>query len=182
MITRCGDTGDRSSGETVFREGGGRRPAVGGKGKGKTGKVWGWRDERVHSVMGLVLMHAGEYRRWHPDWGVSPDRNQDWQPAVGCLGPDNTFLAHHQLWVWAAAPPSDLHRARQMASGSSGSTIVRRAAGQPFPDAYEARNVFITNLPEVLLLLLHTRTAAQVYQEWQQCEVIIGKRPRRGHA
>ena len=63
----------------------------------------------------------------------------------------------------------------------SGSTIVRRSAGQPLAAAYEARNVFITNLPEVLLLHLDTRTAAVVYQEWLQCEVIIGKRPRRGH-
>ena len=66
-----------------------------------------------------------------------------------------------------------------MASGS-GTTIVRRSAGQPLAAAYEARNVFITNLPEVLLLHMDTGTAAQVYQEWQQCEVIIGKRPRRG--
>ena len=43
----------------VFHYGGRRRPAVGGKGKRKTGKVWGWRDERIHSVMGLVLMHDG---------------------------------------------------------------------------------------------------------------------------
>ena len=64
----------------------------------------------------------------------------------------------------------------------SGSTIVRRSAGQPLADAYEARNVFITNLPEVLLLHLDTHTAAEVYQKWLQCEVIIGKRPRRGHA
>ena len=48
--------------------------------------------------------------------------------------------------------------------------------------AYEARNVFITNLPEVPLWEMHRCTAKQVYQEWQQCEVIIGKRPRRGHA
>ena len=89
---------------------------------------------------------------------------------------------------------SDLQSARQMAMSGSDSTIVRRftgqqlaaaafwrrAAGQPLAAAYEARNVFITNLPEVLLLNLHERTAAQVYHEWQQCEVIIGKRPRRG--
>ena len=63
-----------------------------------------------------------------------------------------------------------------MASGSgcSGSTIVWRSAGQPLTVAYEARNVFITSLPEVLLLHLHTRTAERVYEEWLQCEVIIG--------
>ena len=69
-----------------------------------------------------------------------------------------------------------------MAMSGSGSTIVRRSAGQPLAAAYEARNVFITNLPEVLLLHMHRRTAEQVYKEWQQCEAIIGKRPRRGHA
>ena len=77
---------------------------------------------------------------------------------------------------------SDLQSARQMAMSGSGSTIVRRSAGQPLAAAYEARNVFITNLPEVFLLHVHERTAEEVYQQWQQCEVIIGKRPRRGHA
>ena len=56
----------------VFSEGGGHRPAVGGKGKGKKGKVWDWRDKRVHYVMGLVQRHEGEYRRWHPNWGPRP--------------------------------------------------------------------------------------------------------------
>ena len=168
--------------------GGGHRPAVGGKGKGKTGKVWGWSDERVHSVMGLVQMHEGEYRRWHPVWGPSPSGNADWQqnlqPAVGGLGADHPLLTHHQLQLspMTSSPRSDLQSARQMAIMSgSGSTIVRRSAGQLLSAAYEARNVFITNLPEVLLFHMHQRTAAKVYQEWQQCEVIIGKRPRRGH-
>ena len=67
-----------------------------------------------------------------------------------------------------------------MPLSGSGSTIVRRSAGQPFERAYEARNVFITNLPEAFLFHKHQRTAAQVYQEWLECEVIIGKRPRRG--
>ena len=123
--------------------------------------------------MGLVQMHEGEYRRWHPAWGPSPSGNTDWQkiwqPAVGGM---------------TSSLPSDLQSARQMAMAmsGSGSTIVRRSAGQPLAAAYEARNVFIINLPEVLLLHMHRRTAEQVYQEWQQCEVIIGKRPRRGHA
>ena len=172
----------------VFREGGGRRPVVGGKGKGKKGKVWNWRDERVHSVMGLVQMHEGEYRRWHPDWGPSSGVNEDWQkilqPAVGGLGADHPFLRHHQLQLspMTSSSPSDLQSARQMAMSGCGSTIVRRSADQPLAAAYEARNVFIINLPEVLLFHMHRCTAEQVYQQWQQCEVIIGKRPRRGHA
>ena len=183
-------SGKRTTLPDVFHEGGGRRPAVGGKGKGKTGKVWDWRDERVHSVMGLVQMHEGEYRRWHPDWGPSSGGNEDWQKflrrAVGGLGADHPLRRHHQLQLgpMTSSPSSDLQSARQMARSGSGSTIVRRSAGpsagQRLAAAYEARNVFITNLPEVLLLHMHTCTAKQVYQEWQQCEAIIGKRPRRG--
>ena len=68
-----------------------------------------------------------------------------------------------------------------MAAGF-GSTIVRRSAGQPLAAAYEARSVFITSLPEVLLLHIDkgTGTAEQVYQQWLECEIIIGKRARRG--
>ena len=75
--------------------------------------------------------------------------------------------------------PPDLQSARQMASGIN-STIVRKAAGQPLAAAYEARNAFITSLPEVLLLHMYERTAKQLYEEWQECEIIIGKRPQRG--
>ena len=144
-----------------------------------------------------MLKHEGEYRRWHRNWGprgtwegTSEFLGEDWQkilqPAVGGgLGADHFLLTHHQLQLipMTSSRGSDLQSTRQMAkSGSRGSTIVRSSAGQPLAAAYEARNVFITNLPEVLLLHLHTRTAEQVYQEWLQCEVIIGKRPRRGHA
>ena len=66
-------------------------------------------------------------------------------------------------------------------TSESDSTIVRRSAGESMAEVFEARNLFITSLPEVLLLHMHTeRTAEQLYQEWQRCEVIIGKRPRRG--
>ena len=150
--------------------------------------VWDWKDERAHSVMGLVQLHEGEYRRWHPNWGPSPPGlNQDWQmiwqPAVGGLGADDPFVCHRQLLLipLTSSPPSDLQSAREMArsGSSSGSTIVRKAAGQPWTTAYEARNVYIANLPEVLLRM-HQCTAKAVYQEWLQCEIIIGKRPRRG--
>ena len=159
--------------------------------QGGNGKVWGWRDERVHSVMGLVQNHEGEYRRWHPDWGPCPfssgkneDWQQFWQPADGGLGADHPLLSHHQLQLSPlTSSATNLQSARQMTIMSgSGSTIVRRSAGQPLADAYEARNVFVVNLPEVLLLHMDRCTAEQVCQEWQQCEVIIGKRPRRGHA
>ena len=142
--------------------------------------------------MGLVQMHEGEYRRWHPAWGPSPGgntkRNTDWhnivQPASGGLGADDPLLRHHQLQLipMTSSLPSDLQSARQMAMSGSGSTIVRRSAGQPLAIAYEARNVFITNLPELLLFHKHKRTAANLYRERKECEAIIGKRPRRGRA
>ena len=75
-----------------------------------------------------------------------------------------------------SSPGSNLMSALQMDS-----TIVRRSAGQPLAAAYEARNVFIVNLPEVLLKHLHKRTAAELYKEWLTCEVIIGRKPPRGH-
>ena len=62
-----------------------------------------------------------------------------------------------------------------MASGIN-STIVRKSAGQPLAVAYEASEV-ITSLPEVLLLHMHEHTAKQLYQEWQECDIIIGRRP-----
>ena len=112
-------------------------------------------------------------------------QSEDWrkrlQPTIGGLGDNHTLLTHHQLQLIpvTSSPPSDLQRARQMAAGF-GSTIVRRSAGQPLAAAYEARSVFITSLLEVLLLHMYKRTAKQVYQEWQQCEVITGKRQHRG--
>ena len=62
--------------------------------------MWGWKDERVHSVMGLVQMHEGEYRQWHPAWDPAwPGGNEDWekivQPAVGGLDPDHALATHH---------------------------------------------------------------------------------------
>ena len=101
----------------VFHEGG-RRPAVGGRGKGKTGKVMEWRDERVHSVMGLVVFHEGEYRRWHPEWGASEGGSEEWQklgqPAVGGLAADHPLLMHHQLQLTprTSSALSDLQSAR----------------------------------------------------------------------
>ena len=53
---------------------------------------------------------------------------------------------------------------------------IRKVVGA----AYESRNVFIVNLPEILLHRMWTHTAAEVYDRWSECEVIIGKRPRRG--
>ena len=67
-----------------------------------------------------------------------------------------------------------------MASGS-GTTLVRKSAGQPFTVAYEGRNVFIISLPEVLLLHMDKCTAEEVYKQWLECEIIIGPRPSQGY-
>ena len=106
------------------------------------------------------------------------------QPAVGGLDHDHALVKHHQLVVspMTSAPPSDLQSARRMAPAACGTTIVRRCAGQPLAAMYEARNVFITSLQEIILSHLHRHTASHVHNEWLECEVIIGKRPRRGRA
>ena len=195
-----------------FSEGGeaDQRRAIGGKGKGKSGTVGDERTRRVAAVMGLVIKHEGEYRRWHSAWGPPgtssrSSEDEDWQPVVvadqpaknaltvapavggqvgGGLADDDPLLKHHQLIMCpsTSAYGSDLESAREMASSmlASGSSIVRRAravAGQPL--AYEARNVFIINLPEAFLSHLEKSTAALVYKQWSQCEIIIGMRPRR---
>ena len=189
---------------TVFYEGGEHRelrpehrlrlPAIGGGG-GERGNPTPLNEpnECAHAVAGLVLKHEGEYRRWCPKWGrpTSPE-SQDWhvihEPAVGGrVGANEFLLKHHQLQVGAvtSSSGSDLQSARQaaqqMAMSGSGSTIVRPKAGQPLAVAFEARNVFIVNLPELFLKHLNTRTAAELYEEWLTCEVIIGRRPPRGH-
>ena len=93
------------------------------------------------------------------------------------------LLRHHQLHLspMTSSPPSDLQSAREMAMSGSGSTIVRRSAGQPLAAAYEARNVFITNLPEVLLLHVHrlgsaTSPVARGHA-WRSCQPLAAVAP-----
>ena len=102
------------------------------------------------------------------------------QPAVGGLCADHQLRRHPQLQLGPLSSGPRAGTANR--TSESDSTIVRRSAGESMAEVFEARNLFITSLPEVLLLHMHKCTAKQVYQEWQQCEVIIGKRPRRGHA
>ena len=141
---------------------------------GKGDPFWTFRDERIQYVTEMVERHEGEYRR-RPRLALSvyhSGETEDWrklQPlAIGSRGPDlhldHPFITHRRLQL---APSS--------ASGP-GSTIVRRTAGQdqPLAASYEARNVFIANLPETFLCSLNTRTVDEVYQEWTSWEVIIG--------
>ena len=149
-----------------------------------------WEDRRVHAVMGLVQLHEGEYRRWHTEWGPLPvDCNTDWQRFDGPAPlPGHLFWSHHQLQLRPVTSGirSSLAAAREFCPMPSqyftSSTILRKASSQPLAAAYESRNVFIVNLPEILLKRMWTHTAAEVYEQWSECEVIIGKRPRRGHS
>ena len=88
----------------------------------------------------------------------SEDITEVWQlltqPDVGGLDPDSPLMAHHQLQLHPAtsAAPGTLQGARQIAMSSSASTIVRRAVGQPWEaPSFEARDVFVVSLPEILL-------------------------------
>ena len=60
--------------------------------------------------------------------------------------------------------------------------IGRSYCSQPLAAAYEARNVFITNLPEVFLLHIDKCTAKQLYQEWQQRKSSLARGNTEGHA
>ena len=48
--------------------------------------------------------------------------------------------------------------------------------------AYEARDVYVVNLPELFLHFLRTRYASDIYVEWLRAEIIIGRKPPRGQS
>ena len=48
--------------------------------------------------------------------------------------------------------------------------------------AYEARDVYVVNLPELFLRFLHTRHADDIYDEWLGAEIIIGRKAPRGQS
>ena len=118
--------------------------------------------------LGLVVLHEGEYRQWHSSWGEAPEErgHEDWQQLNRGIKADHWVWRHPQLQMtpMTSKRPPDLQSARQMASGIN-LTILRKAGRQPLADAYEARNVFITSLPEVLLLHMYRRTAKELYEE-----------------
>ena len=47
-------------------------------------------------------------------------------------------------------------------------------------EAFDARDVFIIGLPELFMMHLHSRTARELYDEWLEAEIIIGRKPPRG--
>ena len=139
---------------------------------------------RCLAINGLLKYHEFEHRRWIPDWGPK----QPPEPAVGgsenwqvimepAPAADDPFFGQFQLQRqagWRHAP----------AVGGCGqpSTIVREAAGQPMSTAYEARDVYVVNLPELFLHFLHTRHADDIYDEWLGAEIIIGRKAPRGQS
>ena len=48
--------------------------------------------------------------------------------------------------------------------------------------AYEARDVYVVNLPELFLRFLHARHADDIYNEWLGAEIIIGCKAPRGQS
>ena len=146
---------------------------------GKAQRKRGSEEEvRVHAVMALVSAHEFEHRRAMPHWGPIPE------PAIGGISigwkiyhepapsPDHPVFGHAQL------QRSIGYRSLWPARGDS--TIVRKAAGKSMDVAFEARDVCIVGLPELFLRHLHTRTAEELYEEWLDAEIIIGKKPPRG--
>ena len=144
----------------------------------------GWAKQRCLAIYGLLKAHEFEHRRWIPEWGPK----QPPEPAVGgsenwqvimepAPAADDPFFGQFQLQRqagWRHAP----------AVGGCGqpSTIVREAARQPMSTAYEARDVYIVNLPELFLHFLHTRIADDIYYQWLCAEIIIGRKPPRGQS
>ena len=74
------------------------------------------------------------------------------------------------------------HHAPAVGGCGQPSTIVREAAGKPMSTAYEARDVYVVNLPELFLHFRHTRYARDIYKEWLWAEIIIGRKPPRGQS
>ena len=148
-------------------------------------QAWDEDMERCLEINGLLKHHEFEHRRWIPEWGPK----QPPEPAVGgsenwqvimepAPAADDPFFGQFQLQRqagWRHAPAVG-------GCGQPSTTIVREAAGQPMSTAYEARDVYVVNLPELFLHFLHTRYAGDIYHEWLCAEIIIGRKPPRGQS
>ena len=58
------------------------------------------------------------------------------------------------------------------------STLVRPAVGGP--EFHDGRDAFVISLPELFVMVFDSRVAGDVYEEWLQADIIIGKKLRRG--
>ena len=135
-------------------------------------------EERVHAVMALVSAHEFEHRQVMQKWGLRPE------PAVGDISMD--WMIYHEPAPSRDHPVFSHGQVLRSIGHSShspnggGSTILRKATGYSMDVAFEARDVCIVGLPELFLRHLHTRTAEELYEEWLDAEIIIGKKPPRG--
>ena len=132
-------------------------------------------EVRVRAIMASVTEHEMEHRAWMPQWGEpAVGGSQDWhvhdEPAPH---PDHPFFSQAQLQRSAGY-------SKGIPAVGGESTIVRKTAGKPMDAAFEARDVYIVGLPELFMMHLHTRTAKELYDEWLQAEIIIGRKSPRG--
>jgi hypothetical protein len=139
--------------------------------------AYGYCHPRVCAVMGLVSLHECEFRLWQESWG----------PKVPAVGGTHGWREGWCRYEGPSPAPTDrffFHKQLQTRIGgssiTSSSPLLRACVGQPLAAAYESRNVYIVSLPDLLLACLHTRTAAEIYQEWLAVEVVIGCKSRRG--
>ena len=142
------------------------------------------------AINGLLKLHEFEHRRWIPDWGPK----QPPMPAVGgsenwqvinepAPAADHPFFGLFQLQLQAGwRHATSRWRWQAGVRHAPASTIVREAADHPMSAAYEARDVYVVNLPELFLHFLHTRHADDIYNEWLGAEIIIGCKAPRGQS
>ena len=136
-------------------------------------------DPRVNAVMELVARYHMEFREWSVEhWGPTPPRLrpafgdtggpqwQGWHAYDGRPWPTDPWFSHPQLQTRIGPGAS--------AAPGNSSTLLRACSG--LREGYESRDVFIVSLPELLIHFLHTRSAAQILDEWLDQEVIIGRK------
>ena len=132
------------------------------------------------------MTHQFEHRKWQPAWGspkVPAYRENtfwDWTCVEEAApGPNHLVFGHHRLTKVAGATRQPLAPRFASPVGAE-SSVVRKAAGYTMREAYEGRDVYIVGLPELFFFNLHTRTAEDIYNEWNEAEIIIGCKSERG--
>ena len=133
-------------------------------------------EVRVRAIMALIMEHELEHRAWMPEWGEPEPAvggSQDWQLYEEEAPEDHPFFS--QLHLQRSTGYS---RGNPAVGGES--TIMRKTAGRPMHEAFDARDVFIIGLPELFIMHLHSRTARELYDEWLEAEIIIGRKQPRG--
>ena len=135
-------------------------------------------EVRVHAVMAWVSAHEVEHRQVMQGWGRMPESavgghtaGDWWTYRKPAFSADDPIFGHEQLQITVG------YQSRSVRGHSS---IVRAAPGERMHTAFEGRDVCIVGLPELFLANLYTRTAKDLYTEWLDAEVIIGKKHPQG--